>query len=704
MTTERIQNKKFFQPKFLKGILLIITAILAFLMLILPDILRQSALQMQLGDVASQDILAPYSLSYESDVLTERARQEAANSVQPIYLPTDPSIGRRQVEKLKDVLYFITTVRLDPFASMDQKISDVQTAENLNLSEETIIRILELNDARMHAIETEATTVLEQIMRNTLRDPDIAVTKGNTLSLIDFSFPQEQANIVVELVEPFIIPNSQFSADMTDAAIIEARQSVDPVIRSFVTGETLVRLGQIIREVEWEALQRFGLIQPSDQWRDIVGAGILTITIAVLLALYSKQRKIDEIFPVKAVLLVSLIFLLFLGIARFFVLNRITMPYLYPLAAFGLTLAIIFNIEIAIVLSLILGIMTGYGLPNGFDITIFYIIPTFLGMLSLGKAKRIGSFFFSGLTIGIAGIGVILSYRLPDAVTDWRGIAELSGAALINGIGAASLTLLLQYIFSQSLGITTSLQLLDISRPDHPLLQLMLRSAPGSYQHSLQVANLAEQAAEAIGADGLLVRVGSIYHDCGKSNNPHFFIENQIQNESNPHDDIDPYLSAQIILSHVTDGIKLARKYHLPERVIDFIKEHHGTMHTHYQYTRALQEAENPDDVDKSLYTYPGPKPQSKETALLMLADGTEARTRAERPKDEDELRELIEVVFTFYSQNNQLDDTDLTLKDLQLVKDSFFNTLKGTYHPRVKYPELTKTSGNPSTTNSKTK
>jgi hypothetical protein len=322
----------------------------------------------------------------------------------------------------------------------------------------------------------------------------------------------------------------------------------------------------------------------------------------------------------------------------------------------------------------------------------------------LGKAKRIGSFFFSGLTIGIAGIGVILSYRLPDAVTDWRGIAELSGAALINGIGAASLTLLLQYIFSQSLGITTSLQLLDISRPDHPLLQLMLRSAPGSYQHSLQVANLAEQAAEAIGADGLLVRVGSIYHDCGKSNNPHFFIENQIQNESNPHDDIDPYLSAQIILSHVTDGIKLARKYHLPERVIDFIKEHHGTMHTHYQYTRALQEAENPDDVDKSLYTYPGPKPQSKETALLMLADGTEARTRAERPKDEDELRELIEVVFTFYSQNNQLDDTDLTLKDLQLVKDSFFNTLKGTYHPRVKYPELTKTSGNPSTTNSKTK
>jgi putative nucleotidyltransferase with HDIG domain len=171
---------------------------------------------------------------------------------------------------------------------------------------------------------------------------------------------------------------------------------------------------------------------------------------------------------------------------------------------------------------------------------------------------------------------------------------------------------LLQYVFSQTLGITTTLQLLDISRPDHPLLQLMLRNMPGSYQHSLQVANLAEQAAETIGANGLLVRVGAIYHDCGKSSNPHFFIENQVQNEANPHDDIDPILSAQTIISHVTDGVSLAKKYRLPNRIIDFISEHHGTMYTHYQYTKALEQAENPKDVDKSLFTYPGPRPQSK--------------------------------------------------------------------------------------------
>ena len=696
MENKRKTAKQIIHPEFVKTLILFISAVLAFLMLILPDIFRQSSFQIQLGDVATQDILAPYSLSFESEVLTERARQEAANAVEPIYLPTDPSIGRRQVERLRTVLYFITTVRQDTFASLDEKISDVQAVEDLDLSEETIIRILQLNDARWSAIESEATSVLEQIMRNTLRETDIFAAKGNILSLIDFSFPEDQANIVVELVEPFIVPNSLYSAEQTEAAIEEARGSVEPIIRSFVSGETLVRLGQIIREVEWEALQRYGLIQPSDQLQDIIGAGALTILFTVLISLYYQHAKDEVSFSVKAVALVAILFLLFLGIARFFILDRTILPYIYPLAAFGLTLSIIFNVEVAMFLSVILGVMTAYGLPNGFDLTIFYILPTLLGMFTLGKARRIGTFFFSGLTIGLAGIAIILGYRLPDAVTDWIGIATLSGVSLVNGIGAASLTLLLQYIFSQTLGITTTLQLLDISRPDHPLLQLMLRNMPGSYQHSLQVANLAEQAAEAIGANGLLVRVGAIYHDCGKSSNPHFFIENQVQNEANPHDDIDPILSAQTIISHVTDGVSLAKKYRLPNRIIDFISEHHGTMYTHYQYTKALEKAENPKDVDKSLFTYPGPRPQSKETALLMLADGAEARTRAERPKDEAELKSLIDTVFMFYTQNHQLDDTNLTLKDLQLVKESFFQTLKGAYHPRVRYPAITDNSKQP--------
>ena len=690
MSDKTRTSKNKITPGIIKITILLISGVLTFFMLILPDVFRQSSFPMQIGDVATQDILAPYSLSFESEVLTARARQEAANAVDPIYLPTDPSIGRRQVERLRTVLNFLNIVRQDSFASQEEKIADIQAVEDIDLTEDSITRILQLSDSKWSAIESEATTVLELIMRNTLREADVFASKRNIPSLVDFSFSEDQANIVVELVEPFIVPNSLYSAELTEAAIEEARQSVEPVTRSFVAGETLVRLGQIIREVEWEALQRYGLIQQGNRIQDTLGAASLTILISVLIILYFNSKQRNEELSIKALLLISITFLIFLGVARFFVLGRTILPYIYPLAAFGLTLSIIFNIEVALIFSLILGAMTAYGLPNGFDLTVFYVLPALVGMFTLGKARRIGSFFISGLAIGLAGIGIILGYRLPDTVTDWVGIATLSGAALVNGIAAASLTLLLQYVFSQTLGITTSLQLLDTSRPDHPLLQLMLRNAPGSYQHSLQVANLAEQAAEAIGADSLLVRVGAIFHDCGKASNPHFFIENQVQNEINPHDDIDPYLSAQTIISHVTDGVNLAKKYRLPNRIIDFIREHHGTMHTHYQYTQALKEAKNPDEVDKSLFTYPGPKPQSKETALLMIADGSEARARAEKPKDEEELRSVIDAVVTFYEQNNQLDDTNLTLKDLQLVKSSFFHTLKGSYHPRVKYPSLT--------------
>ncbi|MFN2305187.1 MAG: HD family phosphohydrolase, partial [Anaerolineales bacterium] len=552
--------------------------------------------------------------------------------------------------------------------------------------------ILQISDARWETIETESTDVLEQIMRNTLRETDLFAAKRNIPSLVDFSLAPDQANIVVELVDPYIVPNSLYSEEQTQSAIDEARQSVKPIIRSFIAGETLVRRGQIISDADWEALQRYGLIQPSDRTKEVVSAAVLVAVMGILICVYFIYQNAKDEYSVKELLLIAISFLVFLSIGRFVIIDRTVIPYVFPIAAFGLTLFVIFNYELAVVNSLLLGILTAYAMPNSLNLTIFYVIPTLIGMLIVGKARRIATFFLTGIVVGLSGIGIILVYRLSDSVTDWLGIATLSAASLFNGIAATGITLLLQYIFAQILGKTTALQLLDTSRPDHPLLQRMLRNAPGSYQHSLQVANLAEQAAEAIGADGLLVRVGAIYHDCGKARNPQFFIENQVKEELDPHDDIDPAVSAQTIITHVTDGVELAKKYHLPNRVIDFIKEHHGTMPTHYQYSQAIKKAGGADKVDKSLFTYPGPRPQSRETALLMLADGTEARARAEVPKDEEELRGLINTVFSFYEQNNQLGDTNLTLKDLQKVKDSFFHSLKGSYHSRVKYPALDST------------
>jgi putative nucleotidyltransferase with HDIG domain len=262
------------------------------------------------------------------------------------------------------------------------------------------------------------------------------------------------------------------------------------------------------------------------------------------------------------------------------------------------------------------------------------------------------------------------------------------GIVAFSGFAAASITLLLQYLFAQLLGLTTSLQLLDISRPDSPLLQFFLRSAPGTYQHSLQVANLAEQAAEKIGADPLLTRVGAQFHDIGKALNPTFFIENQIPGSVNTHQDANPEEVSATIIRHVTDGVQLAKKHRLPRRLHDFILEHHGTLITRYQYNQAMEAVNNDvTKVDIEKFRYPGPRPASRESALLMLADATEARARAERPATDDDLRKLVQSVISTVQKFNQLDDTLLTLRDLNLITESFVTTLRGIYHPRIQYP-----------------
>lgn len=670
-------------------IILILSGIVAFLALILPDIIFTSTYQMEVGDVASQDILAPYSLNFSSNILTENAKAEATSKVEPIYLPADPGIGRHQIEQLRSILYYISIIRQDGFASNDQKVQDISAINEISISEQTARGIIATSDQNWEAIQVEAVRVLEQMMRNTIKSVNVSQVRSSVPTSIDYSLQEDLVAVISEMIAPLIIPNSLYDEEKTLVSKNEAIASVEPVQRTFISGQTLVRRGQIITPEILEALAEFNLIKVQDNYQQILGAGIIVLVICLFIGFYFSRRQLDVTAKTKSILLISLLFLVFLTVARIFVVNRTIIPYIYPIAAFGLTLTILFNLEIGIIFSLSLAALTAYGSPKGFDLTVFYMLPSFIGMLMIGKARRIASFFTSALAIGLIGVGIVLAYRLPDSVTDWIGIATLSTASIVNGLISAGLALFLQYIFSQWLDIVTPLQLIDLTRADHPLLQLLLKNAPGTYQHSLMVSNLAENAAEAINANALLVRTGAIFHDCGKIANPQYFIENQIGEKIDSHDDIDFVKSAATIIQHVSDGVDLARKHRLPTQVIDFMREHHGTLMTRYQYSQAVKSAEDPELVDSSLFRYPGPSPRSKETALLMLADGVEARTRAELPRDDDLLKALINKVIHYLLDEGQLKDTDLTLKDLEIVAVSFFNTLRRIYHPRVKYPEI---------------
>lgn len=669
--------------------LLVLVSLISFGTLILPVALRPSDLPLQAGDVSPSDFQAPQTIEYVSEVRTADARLAAQNSVAAVYASPDPSIARSQIERLRAALQYITLVRADENATTQQKIADIGLLSDFTLNSQTIGKILALPAARWDTIQQEALSVLEQVMRRSIRDQDVESIRRTVPSLVSLSLNEEQAAIVSELVMAYVIPNSVFSAELTEAARVSAANAVEPVMQEYKAGETIVLRGQIITSAQLETLQQFGLIREFTPWQDYAGAAVLVLATAVFVHLYFSRRRLVFLLEARSLVVIALIFIVFIISVRMTIQNRIVLPYAFPLPAVGLLLATLFGLEAGIVFSVALALLASYGMPNALDLTPYYLISSLMGVLVLGTARRVWTFFRAGMAVAGAGITMLLAFRVPFMAYDGVGLLQLAGAAVFAGLASASIALLLQYFLAQSLGLTTALQLIEISRPDFPLLQYFLRNAPGTYQHSLQVANLAEQAAELIGADALLTRVGALFHDVGKSMNPVYFIENQVPGSTNKHDELDPVESARIIIAHVTDGVALARKYRLPRRIDDFILEHHGTMIARYQYNTALEAAGgDASKVDAEQFRYPGPAPRSRETALLMLADGSEARARAEGARDEETMRKIVLSTIEHAQKQGQLDNTQLTFRDMNLVTEAFVNILRGTFHPRIIYPK----------------
>ena len=644
---------------------------------------------MQAEDVSPSDYQAPQSIQYISEVRTEEARLAAENAVVPLYASPDPAIARRQIERLRAALQYITLVRNDENSTPEQKAADTAALSDVTLKPETIAKIIDLAPARWDINQQEALSVLEQVMRRSIREQDLETVRRSVPSLVSLSLNEEQAAIVAELVTAYVSANSLFSADLTEAARKAAREAVKPVQKEYKAGESIVLRGQIITAEQIEALRQFKLIEETSPWRDYAGAGALVVMVGAYVSLYFSRRRLQFLLDARSLVVVALIFIIFLAGARLSIPNRTVLPYAYPLPAVGLLIATLFGVETGIVFSFAIALLAAYALPNTLDLMPYYLAASLAGVLVLGSARRVWTFFRAGAAITAAGIAMLIAFRLPFTQTDGIALLQLTGAAIFMGLASSSLALVLQYFLAQSLGLTTALQLIEISRPDFPLLQFFLRNAPGTYQHSLQVANLAEQAAELIGADALLMRVGALFHDVGKAMNPMFFIENQPHGETNTHEDIDSVDAAAAIIAHVTDGVVLAHKHRLPRRIDDFILEHHGTMITRYQYSQALEAAGgDTSKVDVEKFRYPGPRPRSRETALLMLADGSEARTRAQRPQTEEDIRKIVLSTIESAQKQGQLDNTQLTLRDLSIITEAFVTILRGAYHPRIAYPK----------------
>lgn len=680
----------------------IVTGFIALQIITSPSPLTQATSSLSVGQVSPQDVLAPRTITYESRVMTDQERDLAERAVSVVYTPLDTGVARQQVNHLRDTLAYISSVRADQFASHEQKIEDISALEDFQLKPETSQKLLGLSDSRWQVVQQEAVNVLEQVMRTTIRDSQLEDVRRSVPAMVSLSLPEEQANIVSELVRAFVNPNSFFSETLTETARLRAREAVKPVSRSFVAGETVISRGRLITEKDIEALQALGLAQPKKGWQDYLGVGNIVFIIMLFTALYLRSVFVPRnprVLGRRAMLVLSGLFLMFLYIARIAITGDDFISYMVPLSAFSLTLAALFSSDLAIVAILPLVLLATYGVPVDIELLMYHVMGTMFGIFTLGRGQRVYSFVGASAISAISGVLIVIAYRfiespltetiLTNSATQ-RMLITLGVAAVVNAVSSAGLTIVLQFALAQFLGIVSPLHLVELTRPDHPLLRMLMRNAPGSYQHSLQVANLAEQAAETVGASGLITRVGSLYHDIGKSKAPAYFIENQLPGQPNPHDEMDPAESASIIIGHVTDGLKLAQKYRLPRRIQAFISEHHGDSLARYQYVKAVKAAGGDENlVDEGKFRYPGHRPQSRETGIVMLADGCEAATRAKRPANEAELRAIVDAIFDTRLQDHMLVDTDLTLKDLTTIKESFIDTLKGIYHPRIEYPRL---------------
>jgi hypothetical protein len=642
--------------------------------------------RLQSGDVAQRDIVAPRYITYESTILTQKARERAAQAIPDYYDPPQSRIRRQQVSRSREILEYITTVRSDTFARMEDKLDYILAITDVRINPALARQILELTPEEWQSVVQEVPVVLDQIMRDEIRETSMPAVFRRVPALVNPELNDDSNRVASELVKLLIRPNSFLNVERTQELREQAQLAVPVQMNTLEKGEIILRAGDIATPEDIEALEQMGLQMSEWTWRSVAQALLLSMVFLSVFGSILYRLRPRTFFERKELSLFLLLFLSGLVVAKLMIIPHNWLPLLFPLAALAMLAATLLDLQAAIVLILGFTLIVAHFSNGDVNLILYNSLGALVGSVILGKADRVTAFIWAGIAIGLSNLAVTLIFWIP-MLDIWKTqFTQSIVAILVNGGLSASVALIGYLLLGNLFRITTSLQLMELSRPTHPLLRQLLLNAPGTYHHTILVSNLAERGAEAIGADAFLTRVGAYYHDIGKTARPYFFSEN-IADGVSPHENLDPQTSAQIIISHVADGVDLARKYGLPAPIQDFIREHHGTQLVKYFYYQAQQLTDGTEEVVEAEFRYPGPDPKSKETAILMLADVCEAAVRAERPGSRQELDALLDKLITERVLDGSLEQSDLTLGELSKIKQVFSQVLQGVHHPRIRYP-----------------
>jgi putative nucleotidyltransferase with HDIG domain len=647
-------------------------------------------LNLSIGDVAQNDITAPFTRRFVSEAQTRAAQTAAANAVPPVYEQIAPpaDIRDRQLVAYDKITRAVRNVLLERDAggiSAEEVLQQLSSAVPA-LADDQVGLLASLPVDSWTLITGAGREVLESALSGEVRDDQVAQARQQVRTNITNDLPQPQRELAGDLAAAQVAPNTQLSASKTAAARAAASSEVVDVVVEVRQGEIVVRTGDPITAPDVEKLEQLGLTRPRLEAATLGGHALVALLLAALLVAFLWRFEPSIWFRNRSLLLFMLA-LIGTAVALRIAADRTLWAYVVPTAATVLLTAILLDGAAGAAMALALATLAGVMNQDAFGPAAYTLAGGLAAVITIVRAERLNAFVRAGVAIGLSNVVVLTAFNLMEQ-RDVAAILQGVAAGTVNAALAVFLAVGSFAVLGNLFGIMTVFQLLELANPSSRLLRRLLMETPGTYHHSVMVGNLAERAAETIGADPLLARVAAYYHDIGKMKNPLAFIENQA-GAHNIHDDLTPESSARIIAGHVRDGIDLGYEFGLPVQIIGFIPQHHGTSVMSYFYGKALRELGGDEEVAaRDRYRYPGPKPQSREGAILMLADGVEASVRSLEEKDEVSIRDMVNRIVDARVEDGQLDEAELTLRNLSQIKEAFVQQLLGMYHTRIQYPD----------------
>ncbi len=661
----------------------------------------------ELGKPSPRTIKATKNIEFEDVEKTEEDRNKNEAEVEDVYA-YDINILSGEEGALYQVRYFYLLtgiVQKKEDKSFEEKVDYMNNLLSSQYTSSVISLALDLSADDLNLLMARSQDIVREIMKEEIKPTEVDIAKNEAINLIraDKDIKTGQIPIITSVLENNIKPTAVFDPATTEKARKEARLNTPSHVVSMLEGQTIVFEGEIVSEADILTLTQLGLLQTGFNWKRLLYIFLISSVVLFLFGFYIFKFNLRIFDNTKKLVINALLIVIFTTLIKALtILSSIHLNfwnYLFPVIAASLICTILFDTRMAMMMTICLGIFAGIATDFDFSLAMAYILGGIFSTYMVSKVSQRSAVMRAGFFSSLVLAFLFLIINLIGGQLETIVLYTVLG--LVNGIICAVIAIGFLPFIESTFNVVTAMGLLELSNTDQPLLKELLISAPGTYNHSILVAHLAENAAKSIEADSLLVKVAALYHDLGKMKRPEYFYENQ-SNIENIHDRLNPSMSRHIISNHIKDGLELAVKNKIPNRVLDIISQHHGNSIITYFYEKQKDRelASNGNGNSNGLkehFRYPAKKPQSKEAAVLMLADSTEAAVRSIEKVTPKKIEQMVNDIFEDKIKDGQLNETSITLKEINTVKNTLIDGLISIHHSRISYNETgTKTKEEP--------